>query len=299
LRPVINPDGFGFNPKHCIMEQQLIDIRNQQKATWNRFSPGWRKWDDFTMHFLKPMGDEIIRALQPKDGEQLLDIAAGTGEPGLTIAAMIPAGNVVITDLAEGMLEVARDNASKRGITNYRTVVCDVCELPFEDAYFDAVSCRFGFMFFPDMRLAAKEMARVLKPGGRIAAAVWGTADKNPWITTTLGIVNRHMQVPPPLPGAPGMFRCGSPGFMRNLLTEAGLQNVSEKILEGKVHYDSKEAYWLFMNEVVAPVVAALSKAGEAQKENIRNEIFSSLNNRNPGEQTALHFSAVVVSGTK
>ncbi|SMB98883.1 Methyltransferase type 11 [Hymenobacter roseosalivarius DSM 11622] len=151
------------------MDTQLEQIREQQKATWNKFSPGWRKWDDFTMDWLKPMGDEIIQALGIKPTDTVLDIAAGTGEPGLTIAALTSSGKVVITDLAAGMLEVARDKARKKGITNYETVVCDVSELPFADATFDAVSCRFGFMFFPDMLLAAKEMARVLKPGGKIA----------------------------------------------------------------------------------------------------------------------------------
>lgn len=281
------------------MEPQLAEIRDQQKNTWNRFSPGWRKWDDFTMHFLRPMGNEMIQALQPKDSETVLDIAAGTGEPGLTIAAMIPNGTVVITDLAEGMLEVARDNAAAKGITNYKTVVCDVSELPFEDASFDAVSCRFGFMFFPDILLAAKEMVRVLRPGGRMAAAVWAPPDLNPWITTTLATINRHLSIPPPPQGAPSMFRCGSPGFMSGLFMQAGLNHVSEKTMSGKVAYGSKENYWVFMNEVAAPVVMALSKADEETKEKIRAEVFTLIDERYDKTETALDYSAVVVYGKK
>ena len=131
------------------MESQLEQIREQQKETWNKFSSGWKKWDDLTMDFLKPMGDEIIRLLKPKDDDVVLDVAAGTGEPGLTIATMLRNGKVISTDLAEGMLEVARENAAKRGIKNFETKACDVCELPFADNTFDAISCRFGFMFFP------------------------------------------------------------------------------------------------------------------------------------------------------
>ncbi|MCW8805615.1 MAG: hypothetical protein OQK56_04065, partial [Ignavibacteriaceae bacterium] len=85
------------------MEQQLEEIREQQKASWNKFSPGWKKWDDLTMDFLKPMGDEIIRLLKPKNNEVILDVAGGTGEPGLTIASMLKDGKVSITDLAENM----------------------------------------------------------------------------------------------------------------------------------------------------------------------------------------------------
>ena len=161
------------------MEQQLEEIREQQKAAWNKFSPGWKKWDDLAMDFLKPVGDEIIRLINPKGADIVLDIAAGTGEPGLTIATMLKGGKVIITDLSEDMLEIARENAMNRGIQNIETRACDVCELPFADNTFDAISCRFGFMFFPDMLLAAKEMVRVLKPGGRIATSVWNVPEKN------------------------------------------------------------------------------------------------------------------------
>jgi ubiquinone/menaquinone biosynthesis C-methylase UbiE len=78
------------------MEPQLEAIRDQQKASWNKFSPGWKKWDALTMDFLKPMGDEIIRSINPKGEDVVLDIAGGTGEPGLTIATLLKGGKVII-----------------------------------------------------------------------------------------------------------------------------------------------------------------------------------------------------------
>src|SRR5690606_29329799 len=165
------------------MEAQLEQIRDQQKESWNKFSPGWKKWDQLTMDFLKPMGDEIIRLLNLKEDDNILDVAAGTGEPGLTIASMLKEGKVTATDISDGMLQVAKENAAKRVINNFETVVCDVCELPFDDNTFDAISCRFGYMFFPDMQLAANEMVRVLKPGGRLATAFWNGPEKNFWVT--------------------------------------------------------------------------------------------------------------------
>lgn len=281
------------------MELQLEQIREQQKETWNKFSPGWRKWDDFTMEFLKPMGEEIIRSLNLKDTDTVLDIAAGTGEPGLTIASIVKKGKVVITDLAEGMLEVARDNAAKKGITNYETVACDVCELPFEDETFDAISCRFGFMFFPDMLMAAKEMARVLKPGGVMATSVWGVPEKNFWITATMSTLNKNMQLPAPPPGAPGMFRCGNPGFLADLFKQAGLKNISEKEITGKVNYGDNDTYWNFMNDVVAPVVAAMNKADEAMKLKIKKEVFELVDQKYPDKKAALDYGAVIVCGEK
>ena len=171
------------------MEQQLQQIREQQKESWNKFSSGWRKWDDLTMDFLKPMGHEIIRLLKLKDKNVVLDVAAGTGEPGLTIASMVNDGKVIITDLSEDMLEIARQNAINRQIKNIETLVCDVCELPFPDNTFDAISCRFGFMFFPDMLLAANELFRVLKPDGRLATSVWNVPENNFWVTAIMGTI--------------------------------------------------------------------------------------------------------------
>jgi ubiquinone/menaquinone biosynthesis C-methylase UbiE len=111
------------------------------------------------MDFLKPMCDEIVRSLDPKNDQVILDVAGGTGEPRLTIASMLNGGKVIITDLTEDMLEIARENAIQRGIKNVEFRACDVCKLPFADNTFDAIRCRFDFMFFPDMLLAAKEMA--------------------------------------------------------------------------------------------------------------------------------------------
>ena len=199
------------------MQQQLEEIREQQKKSWNKFSGGWKKWDELTMNFLKPMGDEIIASISPSGTNKILDIAAGTGEPGLTIATMLQAGTVTITDLSEDMLAIARDNAALRGISNIETKACDVCELPFTDKSFDAISCRFGFMFFPDMQLAANEMARVLKPDGKIATSVWNIPEKNFWVTAIMGTINKNMELPPPPPGSPGMFRCAKPGLMKEI----------------------------------------------------------------------------------
>jgi len=173
------------------MEQQLEQIRDQQKQSWNKFSAGWKKWDAMVMNFLKPMGDEIIRLLNLQNNDLILDVASGTGEPALTIAAMLDSGSVVATDISENMLAITSENAAIQGIENIETIVCDVCELPFADNTFDAISCRFGFMFFPDMLMAAKEMVRVLKPGGRIATSVWNSPEKNFWVTAIMGTINK------------------------------------------------------------------------------------------------------------
>lgn len=281
------------------MEEQLVKIREQQKASWNKFSGGWKKWDTLLMDFLTPVGNEIIQMLGPKNNDIVLDIAAGTGEPGLTIATMLKDGKVVITDLAEDMLEIVRENAATKGITNIETVVCDVCELPFADNTFDAISCRFGFMFFPDMLLAAKEMVRVLKPGGKIATSVWDVPEKNFWVTAIMGTINKNMDLPAPPPGAPGMFRCAKDGFISDLFVQSGLKNVTQKKVTGKLNCKTTDAYWGMQTEVGAPIVAALGKADDATKEKIKTELYQLLNEKYPDGNVCIEAGALVIYGEK
>src|SRR5262249_519882 len=141
----------------------------------------WDKWDSIIMDQLGPVGAAMIERLDIADGHHHLDIAAGTGEPGLSIAALLPHGRVVLTDLAPELLDIAERRARAQGLTNIETRVCSADDLPFGDATFDSVSVRFGYMFFPDMATATAEFARVLKPGGRVGASVWIEPEANPW----------------------------------------------------------------------------------------------------------------------
>jgi len=281
------------------MEQQFEQIREQQRASWNQFSIGWQKWDCLMMGFSKPMGNEIIRLLNPKDSEVILDVASGTGEPGLTIATKIKGGKVVISDLSENMIKISQENADRRGIENVETIVCDVCELPFQDNTFDAISCRFGFMFFPDMLLAAKEMMRVLKPGGRVATAVWDVPEKNFWVTAISSTINKNMNLPPPPADAPGIFRCANKGLIQTLFQQAGFKNTSETEVNGKLKCGSTDVYWNMMTEVAAPVVASLSKADDALKEKIKREVYQVVNEKYADGNIRIDSGAVVIYGEK
>lgn len=281
------------------MEQQLIEIREQQKATWNRFSPGWKKWDELSMEFLQPMGDAIIKQLNLNDNHSVLDIAAGTGEPGLTIAHVVKNGKVVITDLANDMLAVARQKAIDRRITNVEFAVCDVCELPFAENSFDAISCRFGFMFFPDMLLAATEMYRVLRPGGKISTTVWNGPENNFWVTATMGPVNKNMQLTPPPPGSPGIFRCAAEGMIADLFAQVGLKNISQQQVTSYMKCGTVDNYWNFTTDVVAPVVAALAKADDATKKKIKEDVYHAVNQKFPDGNVIISSSATVITAEK
>ncbi|MDF2433727.1 MAG: hypothetical protein JWP44_3358 [Mucilaginibacter sp.] len=281
------------------MEFQQEQIRQQQKESWNKFSQGWKKWDKLVMEFLKPMGDAIIGHLNVQDTDIVLDIAAGTGEPGLTIAAIAKKGKVTATDLSEQMLQIAEANADAKGLKNYSTQVADVSELPFADNTFDKISCRMGFMFFPDMQLAANEMYRVLKPGGIMATSVWGDPAQNFWVTSIMGIINKYVEPAAPVPGAPGMFRCAKPGLMTSILSGAGFKNVAEQSITGKADYIDADTYWRNMMDVAAPVTAVMDKADEATKDAIKKEVFAMINANSVDGRALLDFNANIIYGTK
>ncbi len=281
------------------MEAALEEIREQQKNSWNKFSGGWKKWDELTMNFMEPVGKAIIAAINPSGDITVLDIATGTGEPALTIASMIKDGHVVMTDVSDDMLAIAEENAIKRNISNVTTKVCDVCELPYTDDHFDAISCRFGFMFFPDMQLAANEMYRVLKQGGRVATSVWNVPEKNFWVTAMMGTINKNMEIPAPPPGSPGMFRCAKPGLMQEIFEKAGFKNIVVQEVPISLNALTVDNYWGMMTEVGAPIVAALSKADEAMRIKIKDEVYELIGNKYPAGQVAVEASALVISAEK
>lgn len=285
--------------KEMIMNQQLIQIRDQQRQTWDRFSAGWKQWDNFVVKWMAPIGEQLIRSAKLRDTSQVLDIAAGTGEPGLSAAKLTPRGKVTLTDLSERMLEVANENAAHRGLVNVATRQCDACELPFADQSFDAVMCRFGFMFFPDINLGLREMVRVSRTGAHICTAVWGAPEKNSWATTIMGAIAANVEMPATPRDAPGLFRCATPGLMTEAYREVGLENVAETEVAGDLVFESAEQYWNFMTTVAAPVVAGLAKADEPTREKIRRTVHELAQQTSSDGQTRLHWSALVICGEK
>lgn len=281
------------------MEQQLQTISEKQQASWNKFSTGWKKWELELRDHMQPVADSLIGLLKPQGAQLILDIAAGTGEPGLSIAKLLTNGKVIITDLSNDMLNIARENALKKEITNVEFLACNVTELPFADNSFDRISCRMGFMFFPDMQVAAKEILRVLKTGGKFATSVWSTPDKNFWVTAIGETIRRIMQLPVSPSEAPGIFRCSKSGLMTDILNQAGFKNISETEVACKLKCGTAEIYWQMMTEIAAPVVAALSRASDEMKDKIKREVYELVNERFQNKKIIMSGSALIIYGEK
>ena len=250
-------------------------VRDVQRATWAGLSAGWEKWDAVIMDQLGPIGTAMIERLEIADDQQHLDIAAGTGEPGLSVARLAPRGHVVLTDLSAEMLAIATRRAEAQGITNFETKVCSADDLPFGDATFDSISVRFGLMFFPDLARATAELARVLKPGGRLCSSVWVKPDENPWTTILMRAIATEVTLPPPDPDGPNMFRCAAPGYVSALYEGAGLRDVAEWDVDVELVTRSAAQYWEMMSEHVSLAVAALQQVDEPARKRIADAVIA------------------------
>src|SRR4051812_32806742 len=275
------------------------EIRDAQRAAWARLSASWEKWDPVIMDQLGPVSAAIIERLEIADGHQHLDIAAGTGEPGLSIARRSPEGRVVLTDLVAEMLDVAARRATAQGIANVETVVCSADDLPFDDATFDSVSGRFGYMFFPDMGTATAEFARVLEPGGRLCSSVWVKPEENPWTAIAMQAIGTEAVVAPPDPDGPNMFRCAAPGSVSALYEGAGLRDVAEWDVDVELVTRSPEEYWEMISEHVSLAVAALQRVDDPARERIRANAIAKVSPFEKDGQVRVPGVARCIVGTK
>ena len=252
------------------------EVRDAQRATWARLSASWEKWDAVIMDQLRPVATAMVERLEVAEDQQHLDIAAGPGEPGLTIARLAPKGRVVLTDLSAEMLQVATRRAAAQGIGNVETAVCSADDLPFADGSFDRVSVRFGFMFFPDLGAAAAELARVLRPGGRLCSSVWVKPEENPWTTIAMQAIAAEVPPAPPDPDGPGMYRCAESGRVAALFEAAGLHDVAEWDVAVELVTRSPEEYWEMLSEHVSLAAAALQQVDGAARERIARAVLDS-----------------------
>ena len=251
------------------------------------------------MDQLGPVGAAMIERLDIAEDHQHLDIASGTGEPGLSIARLSPKGRVVLTDLVAEMLDIAARRARAQGVANIETQVCSADDLPFTDATFDSVSVRFGYMFFPDVAKATAEFARVLKPGGRLCSSVWAGPGENPWTTIAMQAIAAEAVLAPPDPDAPGMFRCAAPGYVSALYEAAGLVEVAEWDVGVELVTDSPAQYWEMISEHVSLAVAALAQAGEPARERIAKAVIARVSTYEQDGKVRIPGVARCIVGTK
>jgi SAM-dependent methyltransferase len=208
-------------------------------------------------------------------------------------------GVVIGSDIAAEMVRIAEEKASSAGIKNYEGRVADETALPFPSEHFDAVICRFGVMYFPDPQAAVQELARVLKTGRRLALSAWADPQKNNWGTTASRVVNQSLGIPAPPPDAPGLFRQAPPGTLSSMLKQAGLRDVNEVEVTGKLTFETPERYWEFITDVVAPVASALSRVDQATREKVGQAVLDTVRKEIGTGPVSFNWSAWAAAGNR
>src|SRR5882724_10386274 len=200
---------------------------------WSGSAPFWEKHREIIRQMFAPVTQALVEDGLIGSRHAVLDIATGPGEPALTIAALVgPEGRVFGIDPVSEMVEAARRATDHLGFRNAQFDVASADRLPFPSDTFDAVVSRFGVMFFPSPVDAVREMLRVLKPGKKLALAVWHSSERNPFGYTLSRVFERFVDSPLPVPDALDAYRFATPGKLRDVLLEAGAIAPCERLLQ-------------------------------------------------------------------
>jgi ubiquinone/menaquinone biosynthesis C-methylase UbiE len=258
-----------FNPMH---------YKSTTREQWQTAAEAWHRWHPTLNTWLGPATNLMLDMAQVKEGHRILDVAAGAGEQSINAAERVgPNGNVLATDLAPKILEFALELAEQKGLSNIKIKEMDGEDLTVPDNSFDVVISRVGLIFFPDQKKALKEMMRVLKPGGYVAAIVYSTVDKNKFFSTPVSIIRRRAQLPPPLEGQPGPFSLGAEGVLDNAFKGAGFINVNSKIVDAPLRMPTTKDCVRFEYESFAALHQMLGSLSEEEKAAAWQEIEDEL----------------------
>jgi ubiquinone/menaquinone biosynthesis C-methylase UbiE len=248
-------------------KQTTHDQWQETAAAWCRWSPTLNKW-------LAKATEIMLEMAEISNGQQVLDIAAGAGEPSITTAKKVgPSGRVLATDISSNILDFAKQMAQEAGVNNIETKVMDGENLTVEDATFDAVISRVGLIYFPDQQKALKEMLRVLKPGGKVAAIVYSTPEKNLFFSVPVAIIRNRAKLPAPLAGQPGPFSLGGSGVIEKAFSQAGFENVRVDFVDSPLLFPSAKECLQFEKESFGALHQMMNSLSDSEKEAVWQEI--------------------------
>ena len=275
-------------------EQAVID-------RWSGAAPYWEKHREAIRQMFEPVTQALVADAGIASGHTVLDIATGPGEPALSVAGVVGShGKVVGVDPIPEMVAAAGRATAHRGVTNAQFNVAFADDLPFPTGAFDAVISRFGVMFFPSPLDAVREMLRVLRPGAKLALAVWDLADRNPFFHIMSSAIERYIESPPFDPDAPDAFRFAAPGKLCDVLAEAGALSPAERLLPFTIQAPvSPEEFWSLrceMSEKLREKVAALSSH---QLADVKSQALGSLRGYSCDGTMNLPAQILIVTGTK
>jgi SAM-dependent methyltransferase len=241
---------------------------------WASVAGAWGAHAEYIDARATEVTQALLERTSPRCGERVLELASGPGGVGLAAASLVaPGGEVVVSDVVAEMTAIAAARAGALGLDNVRTRELDLEEIDEPTGSYDVVLCREGLMFATDPARAAREIQRVLRPKGRVAVAVWGPRERNPWLGLVLDAVSAQIGAPVPPPGVPGPFSLGDPGRVAGLLADAGLSDVVVSEVPTPLRAGSFDEWWSRTSTLSGPLAKVLASLPETATHALRERL--------------------------
>ena len=261
----------------------------ESRAAWRAVAAAWERHRDYVWSASRPISERLVELLAPAEGDTVLELAAGPGDTGFLAARRIgPAGRLVSSDFVPEMVGAARRRAAELGLENVTFEILDAQSLVLADESVDGVLCRWGYMLVEEPPLAFAETRRVLRPGGNVALAVWGTPEENPWASSIGRVLVARGLAEKPEPDAPGPFRLADPERVQSLLEVADLEVLAQEDVAIMWRYESFDAYWEVQRDLARSLVVALEGADQQQEAEIQDDILDLLEPYRNGDELAI-----------
>jgi SAM-dependent methyltransferase len=247
------------------------DSRARLHGMWASVAGGWRTYAEYIDGRGWAVTESMFELTSLRPGHRVLELACGPGSVGLAAAERVgPGGEVVVSDVAAEMTAIALERAQARGLANVSGRALDLESIEEPDGAYDVVLCREGLMFALDPARGAREIARVLRTGGRAALAVWGPRERNPWLGVVFDAVSAELGRPLPPPGMPGPFSLADAGRLAALLSDAGLSQVEVSELSVPLRAPTFEEWWGTTCALAGPLTQILASVPESTTERLR-----------------------------
>ncbi|CAN5542528.1 class I SAM-dependent methyltransferase [soil metagenome] len=263
------------------MDFDPIQYKATTRQQWEDAADAWHRWGPTLEEWLGRATDHMLDAAGVEVGSSVLDVAAGAG--GQTIAAarrVGPTGRVVATDISPTILTYAAKTAAETGLTNVETLEADgeaLAGLGAAAGSFDAVISRVGLISFPDQQAALAGIRSALCEGGRFAAVVYSTPDRNEFFSIPVSIIRTRAELPPPVPGQPGPFSLGGPGVLEAALGATGFTDITVDTVPAPLRLPSAAECVRFERESFGALHQMLAGVPEADRAAVWDDIETAL----------------------